>query len=96
MYCISYNDFLNKYPYIKQQDPNFNNRIDITTITITGTLEYDNGPIPDINNLFQLTTRLSHDFIHTIIFNNQLFFLSTSRITERRTISFAPNNSFSF
>lgn len=73
MYCISYNDFLNKYPYIKQQDPNFNNRIDITTITITGTLEYDNGPIPDINNLFQLTTRLSHDFIHTIIFNNQLF-----------------------
>ena len=64
---ISYSDFIEKYPYFKTLDPDFRNRIDITTITIVGKFK----TIMDIEKLGTLKSHLSNDFIHTIIADNK-------------------------
>lgn len=75
---ISYQEFINKYPYFKSLDPDFKNRIDITTITIVGYLESNeyaitNEKMPNISKLYEISNRLSEEFINTIIINNETF-----------------------
>lgn len=80
MQYITYNDFLDKYPYFRTLDPDFKKRIDITTMTIVGNIESDEfmnaeafTPIPDINDLVQIKDMISDDFVHTIIFDGTTY-----------------------
>ena len=72
--------FLLKYPYFKSLDPNFNHKLEITTMTITGILESDqyinkeiDNRIPDINYLVILKDHLSNDFINSLITSTDTF-----------------------
>lgn len=66
---ISYSDFILKYPQFKNLDPDFKDKIEVTTITIVGEF---NEP-KDINKLIILKDYLSNDFINTIDIQNQSY-----------------------
>lgn len=63
---ISYSDFILKYPQFKELDPQFDDNIEITTITIVGLF---NEP-KEIDKLSILNQYLSNDFINTIDIKN--------------------------
>lgn len=80
MDSLTYQEFLLKYPYFKSLDPNFNHKLEITTMTITGILESDqyinkeiDNRIPDINYLVILKDHLSNDFINSLITSTDTF-----------------------
>ena len=80
MDSLTYQEFLLKYPYFKSLDPNFNHKLEITTMTITGILESDqyinkeiDNRIPDINYLVILKDHLSNDFINSLITSTETF-----------------------
>lgn len=80
MQYITYQDFITKYPYFKTLDPEFHNRLEITTITITGVIESDDyinkvceNRIPNISKLLEIKDYLTDDFIHTVISDNTTY-----------------------
>lgn len=72
---ISYTDFILKYPQFKNLDPDFKDKIEITTITIVGSF---NEP-KDINKLIILKDYLSNDFINTIDIQNKSYTIARQK-----------------
>ena len=87
MDSLTYQEFLLKYPYFKSLDPNFNHKLEITTMTITGILESDqyinkeiDKRIPDINYLVILKDHLSNDFINSLITSTDTFTIISQKM----------------